>query len=203
MSRSTSPAPAPYLRYVTPARRRPAGYMQWEMAEQEHRKAKYRPLEIGNQAVWSVSSCKPGYGVSQLRDGSTETYWQWVVESHDVRLLETWLYTGLMDYSHTSSTLNSWEKWLSRYTHAIYAIHSEPSHIPNSNTTKQHMQQIAVFTDYRQDESYTPSKIAIRAGSHFHDLQVNFHFNKDWSFVTSGIDNMDCVCNLDLLFMGY
>lgn len=33
-------------------------------------------------------------------------------------------------------------------------------------------QQIAIFTDYRQDESYTPNKIAIRAGSHFHDLQV-------------------------------
>ena len=33
-------------------------------------------------------------------------------------------------------------------------------------------QQIAIYTDYRQDESYTPSKIAIRAGSHFHDLQV-------------------------------
>ena len=33
-------------------------------------------LEIGGQAVWSVSSCKPGYGVAQLRDNSTDTYWQ-------------------------------------------------------------------------------------------------------------------------------
>lgn len=40
-------------------------------------KAKHQqPLEIGSQAVWSVSSCKPGYGVSQLRDDSTDTYWQ-------------------------------------------------------------------------------------------------------------------------------
>ena len=39
------------------------------------KKAK-QPLEIGSQAVWSVSSSKPGYGVSHLRDGSTETYWQ-------------------------------------------------------------------------------------------------------------------------------
>lgn len=41
---------------------------------------KYQPLEIGGQAVWSVSSCKPGYGVTQMRDGSTETYWQWVAQ---------------------------------------------------------------------------------------------------------------------------
>ena len=39
------------------------------------RKAK-QPLEIGSQAVWSVSSSKAGYGVSHLRDGSAETYWQ-------------------------------------------------------------------------------------------------------------------------------
>ena len=33
-------------------------------------------LEIGSFAVWSLSSCKPGFGVAQLRDGSKETYWQ-------------------------------------------------------------------------------------------------------------------------------
>ncbi|KAK2165225.1 hypothetical protein LSH36_53g05032 [Paralvinella palmiformis] len=32
--------------------------------------------EVGNQAVWSLSSCKPGFGVDQLRDGSLDTYWQ-------------------------------------------------------------------------------------------------------------------------------
>ncbi len=33
-------------------------------------------IEIGTQAVWSVSSCKPGYGIAHLRDNSTDTYWQ-------------------------------------------------------------------------------------------------------------------------------
>lgn len=33
-------------------------------------------IEIGAQAVWSVSSCKPGYGIAHLRDNSTDTYWQ-------------------------------------------------------------------------------------------------------------------------------
>uniref|UniRef100_A0A3B4BUK7 Anaphase-promoting complex subunit 10 n=1 Tax=Pygocentrus nattereri TaxID=42514 RepID=A0A3B4BUK7_PYGNA len=32
--------------------------------------------EIGAQAVWSLSSCKPGFGVDQLRDDNLETYWQ-------------------------------------------------------------------------------------------------------------------------------
>jgi anaphase-promoting complex subunit 10 len=32
--------------------------------------------EIGTDAVWSVSSCKPGFGVEQLRDNCLDTYWQ-------------------------------------------------------------------------------------------------------------------------------
>uniref|UniRef100_T1JJR3 Anaphase-promoting complex subunit 10 n=1 Tax=Strigamia maritima TaxID=126957 RepID=T1JJR3_STRMM len=32
--------------------------------------------EVGSQAVWSLSSCKPGFGVEQLRDDCLDTYWQ-------------------------------------------------------------------------------------------------------------------------------
>jgi len=32
--------------------------------------------EIGDQAVWSLSSAKPGFGVEQLRDDNLDTYWQ-------------------------------------------------------------------------------------------------------------------------------
>ncbi|XP_063723255.1 anaphase-promoting complex subunit 10-like [Symsagittifera roscoffensis] len=32
--------------------------------------------EVGSHAVWSLSSCKSGFGVGQLRDGLTTTYWQ-------------------------------------------------------------------------------------------------------------------------------
>lgn len=31
--------------------------------------------------------------------------------------------------------------------------------------------QIYIYTDYKLDESYTPSKISIRSGTHFNDLQ--------------------------------
>lgn len=33
-------------------------------------------LEVGGNCVWSISTCKPGYGVTNLRDRSIETYWQ-------------------------------------------------------------------------------------------------------------------------------
>jgi anaphase-promoting complex subunit 10 len=32
--------------------------------------------EIGDFGVWTLSSAKPGFGVHQLRDGNTNTYWQ-------------------------------------------------------------------------------------------------------------------------------
>lgn len=32
--------------------------------------------EIGQQAVWSVTSAKPGNGVDMLRDNKEDTYWQ-------------------------------------------------------------------------------------------------------------------------------
>ena len=32
--------------------------------------------EVGNEAVWTLSTAKPGNGVEQLRDENPETYWQ-------------------------------------------------------------------------------------------------------------------------------
>ena len=32
--------------------------------------------EVGDLAVWSVTSAKAGNGVDMLRDGSNETFWQ-------------------------------------------------------------------------------------------------------------------------------
>ncbi|KAG7251487.1 hypothetical protein CRUP_029163, partial [Coryphaenoides rupestris] len=75
--------------------------------------------EIGSQAVWSLSSCKPGFGVDQLRDDNLETYWQ-----------------------------------------------SDGSQ-PHLTTVK----MLCIYADYKSDESYTPSKISVRVGNNFHNLQ--------------------------------
>jgi len=83
--------------------------------------------EVGGQATWSLSSCKPGYGVDQLRDGSLETYWQ--------------------SDGHLPHLVNVQFK------------------------RKTTVQDVAIYTDYKLDESYTPTKISVRVGTNFNDLQ--------------------------------
>lgn len=83
--------------------------------------------EVGNQATWSLSSCKPGFGVEQLRDGTHETYWQ-----SDGQL---------------------------------------PHLVNICFKRKTTVSAVAVYTDFRLDESYTPSKISVRCGTNFNDLQ--------------------------------
>eukprot|EP00741_Cyanophora_paradoxa_P008318 tig00001292_g8047.t1 len=82
--------------------------------------------EIGNLAVWSLSTAKPGNGVEQLRDDNLDTYWQ--SDGPQPHLVNVQFYK------------------------------------------KMRVSEIAIFTDYKLDESYTPQKISIRAGSNFHDL---------------------------------
>ncbi|XP_067000450.1 anaphase-promoting complex subunit 10 [Anabrus simplex] len=91
----------------------------------EERAGKVR--EVGSQAIWSLSSCKPGFGVDQLRDDCMDTYWQ-----SDGQL----------------------------------------PHLVNIQfRRKTTVRDICIFTDYKLDESYTPSRISIRAGTNFNDLQ--------------------------------
>ncbi|XP_002739417.1 anaphase-promoting complex subunit 10-like [Saccoglossus kowalevskii] len=83
--------------------------------------------EIGSQAVWSLSSCKPGFGVDQLRDGSLETYWQ--------------------------------------------SDGTQPHLVNIQFRRKTTLNRLCIYADYKADESYTPNKISVRIGNHFHDLQ--------------------------------
>ena len=86
-----------------------------------------RLREVGGSATWSLSICKPGYGVEQLRDDSHESYWQ-----SDGQL----------------------------------------PHLVNVQfRRKTTVQSVAVYTDYKLDESYTPTRISIRVGTNFNDLQ--------------------------------
>lgn len=83
--------------------------------------------EVGSQAIWSLSSCKPGFGVDQLRDDCMETYWQ-----SDGQL------PHLVNIQFRRKTV---------------------------------VRDICIYIDYRLDESYTPGRISVRAGTHFNDLQ--------------------------------
>eukprot|EP00898_Chlorokybus_atmophyticus_P008507 jgi/Chlat1/8658/Chrsp87S08045 len=77
--------------------------------------------EVGRQAVWSVTSAKPGNGVHFLRDGSIETYWQ--------------------------------------------SDGAQPHVVSAHFQQKTALVCLALYLDYKQDESYTPQRIAVRAGN--------------------------------------
>ncbi|XP_010467641.1 PREDICTED: anaphase-promoting complex subunit 10 [Camelina sativa] len=83
--------------------------------------------EMSKNAAWSVSSCKPGNGVTTLRDDNLETYWQ---------------SDGL-----------------------------QPHLINIQFQKKVKLQLVVLYVDFKLDESYTPSKISIRAGDGFHNLK--------------------------------
>lgn len=83
--------------------------------------------EIGSQAVWSLSSCKPGSGVEQLRDNSNKTFWQ--------------------------------------------SDGAQPHLVNIQFRKKTTVSEIKIYVDFKMDESYTPSKISVRAGNHFDDIQ--------------------------------
>ena len=83
--------------------------------------------EVGCQATWSLSSCKPGFGVEQLRDSCCDSYWQ-----SDGQL----------------------------------------PHLVNIQfRRKTTIQSVAIYTDYKLDESYTPTRVSVRGGTNFNDLQ--------------------------------
>ncbi|RLN11005.1 hypothetical protein BBJ28_00023808 [Nothophytophthora sp. Chile5] len=86
--------------------------------------------EVGDDAVWSLSSAKPGNGVDQLRDStynSMDTYWQ--------------------------------------------SDGSQPHLINIQFFRKMTIKEVALYLDYKLDESYTPKKISIRCGATVHDLK--------------------------------
>ena len=86
-----------------------------------------RYRELGDIAVWSVTSAKPGNGVELLRDGNIETYWQ--------------------------------------------SDGSQPHLMSVQFQRKVRLAELALYTDFRKDESYTPSKISVRAGNSYQDLK--------------------------------
>ncbi|XP_027193007.1 anaphase-promoting complex subunit 10 isoform X1 [Cicer arietinum] len=119
--------------------------------------------ELGKKAAWSVSSCKPGNGVSSLRDDNLETYWQ--------------------------------------------SDGAQP-HFVNIQFQKkvrlQLLQLVVLYVDFKLDESYTPSKISIRAGDGFHNLKeikaVELVKPTGWLYLSlSGIDPRDTFVNTFML----
>ncbi|KAJ1721545.1 hypothetical protein LPJ53_003948 [Coemansia erecta] len=84
--------------------------------------------DISRLAHWSASTTKQGFGVTNLLDGSPDTFWQ--------------------SDGHQPHTLT------------LRFAKRQPIHA------------ISLFLDYARDESYTPCRIRLLAGSNPHDLQL-------------------------------
>lgn len=111
-------------------------------------------------AVWSLSTAKPGNGVEQLRDDNAETYWQ-CVSAADTRRHPSNPPPPPPHLSPTRSAASAPRRSDGPQPHLINIQFQK----------KMAVHEIQIYTDFKLDESYTPSKISIRSGSTFHDLQ--------------------------------
>jgi anaphase-promoting complex subunit 10 len=82
--------------------------------------------DISHQAVWTLSSCKTGFGVDNLIDNSLDTFWQ--------------------------------------------SDGPQPHLVNMQFKQKTKVKDLCLYADYKSDESYTPSRIVIKAGTHVNDL---------------------------------
>lgn len=123
----------------------------------------FQLLDLLPLANWKLSSYKSGYGLEQLREDSPESFWQ-------------------SDGSNGNPNANS---------NLISMTNNQLTH-PHSITIqfakRVLLERILIFTNYMLDESYTPSKIRIMAGSsNGWDLTevctVNFNKPVGWSHI--------------------
>ncbi|KAG8922559.1 anaphase promoting complex subunit doc1 [Tulasnella sp. 418] len=103
--------------------------------------------DIGNLASWSVSSCKYGFNVNCLRDGDPNTYWQ-------------------SDGPQPHYVTMQFQKKVAVQVIILVYIMSIIMDFPFFSP-----QKLAVYLNYQADDSYTPTKLLIRAGTGLHDLQ--------------------------------
>ncbi|ODV77535.1 galactose-binding like protein [Suhomyces tanzawaensis NRRL Y-17324] len=123
-------------------------------------------LDLSPLANWKLSSFKQGYGLSQLRYDSPDSYWQ-------------------SDGSNGNNNNNA----------ITNNQLSNPHSITIQFAKKVSLERISIFTNFSLDESYTPSRIRIMAGSSDGwDLSevctVNFSKPIGWSHIIfNGIRN--------------
>lgn len=97
---------------------------------------------------------RPGFGVDQLRDDNLETYWQ--SDGSQPHLV------NIQFRYHEYCMYSKWaHMWVSSFNLCFYIL-------CRRRTT---VKMLCIYADYKSDESYTPSKISVRVGNNFHNLQ--------------------------------
>uniref|UniRef100_A0A0K0FVC7 Anaphase-promoting complex subunit 10 n=1 Tax=Strongyloides venezuelensis TaxID=75913 RepID=A0A0K0FVC7_STRVS len=99
--------------------------------------------DITFDAVWSLSSCKDGFGINQLLDDQTDLFWQ--------------------------------------------SDGQQPHRVTIEFQKSTEISFLMFYLDFKTDESYTPSKIIIQAGSNAQDmddtLALNYNEPIGWQVV--------------------
>lgn len=126
-------------------------------------------LDLSPLANWKLSSYKQGCGLSQLLEDSPDSLWQ-------------------SDGSNGTNNVNASTGGMNNNQLA------NPHSVTIQFAKKISLERISIFTNFTLDESYTPSKIRIMAGSSGWDLSevctVNFSKPIGWSHIIfNGIRN--------------
>ncbi|XP_045085743.1 anaphase-promoting complex subunit 10 isoform X1 [Aegilops tauschii subsp. strangulata] len=117
--------------------------------------------EMAKTAAWSVSSCKPGNGVASLRDDSLDTYWQ--SDGAQPHLVNIQFQKKVqLQVSRRAAAAASARFGLDGWRVIFFFL---------LNLLFGGIQLVVLYVDFKLDESYTPSKISIRAGDGFHNLK--------------------------------
>lgn len=129
-------------------------------------------FDLSPLATWKLSSWKQGFGLKQLRDDSPDLYWQ-------------------SDGSNTGNSGNddNNSNQLQNPNNSMLLNQlSNPHSITIQFSKKVALERISIFTNYSLDESYTPSRIKIMAGSSegwdlIEVCTVNFDQPVGWSHI--------------------
>jgi len=112
--------------------------------------------------VWSVTSAKPGNGVELLCDDRDDTYWQsdgsqpHLINIQFQKKVRGGPCTPVMAYPAQSSFQLQAVFWFYQCTLLSVQVR---------------LQSLAVYLDYKLDESYTPNKVSVSAGTSYADLR--------------------------------
>ncbi|KAF7126453.1 hypothetical protein RHSIM_Rhsim11G0151400 [Rhododendron simsii] len=169
--------------------------------------------EMAKKAAWSVSSCKPGNGVTSLRDDNLDTYWQYSLSLS--LYIYVYIYISvcvclricILAMYHGRTHIFVCAISRKNFDRVLFQFRSDGAqpHLVNIQFQKKvKLQLVVLYVDFKLDESYTPSKISIRAGDGFQNLKeiksVELIKPTGWVYISlSGNDPRETFVNTFML----
>lgn len=132
--------------------------------------------------MWSVTSAKGGHGVESLRDDGTETYWQCAPLAQTPQRSPEPLATARPTTACTYCSRALPDRSDGAQPHIVSIAFqrkvellvrrhrsARPAHV-----LTWHAQELALYVDFKHDESYTPRAVAVKVGNSIQDMKARF-----------------------------